>query len=66
MSEELLTLDDIASINKVSRRTARDSIVKAPDFPTIAPGSTPRKPRWPAVAVRRYIRQGPHKSRTST
>lgn len=64
MTDELLTLEDIAQLYKVNRRQARDAIVKAPDFPAIAPGSTPRKPRWSAVAVRRYIRQGPHKSRT--
>jgi hypothetical protein len=64
MTDELLTLDDIAALYKVNRRQARDAIVKAPGFPPIAPGTSPRKPRWPAVAVRRYIRQGPHDSRT--
>lgn len=55
MTEELLTIDDIASLYKVSRRTARDSIVKRPDFPQRAHGSTERMPRWRSADISRYI-----------
>lgn len=65
MTEELLTIDDIASLYKVSRRTARDSIVKQVGFPEKVHGSSTRKPRWRAAEVHRYITHGPHKSRTS-
>lgn len=55
MSEELLTIDDIADLYKVSRWQARDSIVKAPGFPKTAPGTTWKKPRWLASDVRKYL-----------
>jgi len=68
MSNELLDLDDIASLYKCSRRNARDAIVKLVGFPDLAPGSTPRKPRWLRIEVRSFLHrktvQNPHKSRT--
>lgn len=64
MTDELLTIDDIATLYKVSRRTARDSIVKQAGFPEKVYGSSTRKPRWRSADVSRYIEQGPHKSRT--
>lgn len=57
MTDEILTIDDIASLYKVSRERARDTIVKRPDFPELAPGSTWRQPRWVAAEVRAYIRR---------
>ncbi len=57
MSDEILTLDDIAHMYKVTRERARDTIVKQPGFPPIAPGSTWRLPRWVGVEVRAYIRR---------
>lgn len=57
MSDEILTIDDIASLYKVSRERARDTIVKQPGFPAIAPGSTWRLPRWVGVEVQAYIRR---------
>ena len=60
---ELLTLDDIAALYKVSRWQARDTIVKAPNFPAIAPGTSWKKPRWLASDVRQFLRGGSHKSR---
>jgi hypothetical protein len=61
---DLLTIDDIAEMYKVSRWQARDQIVKASGFPQIAPGSTWRKPRWLASEVRDFLHRRPHKSRT--
>ena len=57
MNDEILTLEDIASMYKVGRERARDTIVKQPGFPPIAPGSTWRLPRWVGVEVRAYIRR---------
>lgn len=36
MSDELMTIDDIAAMYKVSRERACDTIVKQPGFPEIA------------------------------
>lgn len=57
MNDEILTIDDIAGMYKVSRERARDTIVKQPGFPELAPGSTWRLPRWVGVEVRSYIRR---------
>lgn len=57
MNEEILTLEDIAKLYKVDRERARDTIVKTPGFPELAPGSTWRQPRWVAAEVRSYIRR---------
>ena len=62
MTIELLTIDDIAKLYKVSRWQARDNIVKAPDFPDIAPGTSWKKPRWLADDVRSFLRRRPAKS----
>ena len=59
MTDELLTLDDIAAMYKVSRWQARDNIVKAPGFPAYAPGTTWKKPRWLASEVRAFLRRKP-------
>lgn len=59
MTDELLTLDDIAAMYKVSRWQARDNIVKAPGFPAHAPGTTWKKPRWLASDVRAFLRRKP-------
>ena len=64
MTEELLTIDDIAALYKLDRKQVRDSVVKTPGVPAFAPGTTWRKPRWLASDVRRFLRQGSHKSRT--
>lgn len=57
MNDEILTIDDIAAMYKVSRERARDTIVKQPGFPDIAPGSTWRLPRWVATEVRAFVRR---------
>jgi hypothetical protein len=62
--DELLTIDDIAELYKVSRWQARDNVVKSEGFPPIAPGTTWKKPRWLATDVRRFLRRQSHESRT--
>lgn len=57
MNDELLDYDDIAALYKVKRERARDTIVKQPGFPDLAPGTTWRQPRWVAAEVRSYIRR---------
>jgi predicted DNA-binding transcriptional regulator AlpA len=51
----LLTIDDITAMTKLSRYHVRDVVVKTPGFPPPAPGTGPRKPRWPEAAVRRFF-----------
>jgi hypothetical protein len=55
MSEELMTLADIAGMYQCSHRHARDVITKLVGFPPIAPGSTPRHPRWLRIEVRAFL-----------
>lgn len=57
--QELLTLDDIASLWGVTRRHARDVLVKAPDFPPIAPGASARLKRWARREIEAYINREP-------
>lgn len=57
MSDEILTLDDIAELYKVKRQQARDFIVKQPGFPAMVPGSSHRLPRWLKSDVMSYIRR---------
>lgn len=64
MTEELLTIDDIAALYKCSRWHVRDRLVKTPGFPDRAPGTSWRKPRWLASDVRRWLRTASQKSRT--
>ncbi len=65
MSDELLTLSELAELYRCSRRHARDVIVKQIGFPVIAPGSTPRNPLWLRVEVRAYLHRKPAKTRTN-
>ncbi len=65
MSDELLTLEDIAALYRCSYRHARDVIVKLVGFPELAPGSTPRHPLWLRIEVQAYLRRKPAKSRTN-
>jgi len=58
---ELLDLDDIAKLYRVSRRHARDVLVKQVGFPLPAPGSSPKIPLWSADEIRAYIRRQPAK-----
>lgn len=54
--DELVGIEDIAELYKVSRWKARDHIVKSPGFPNIVPGSSWKQPRWLASDVRRFLR----------
>lgn len=51
---DLLTLDDIASMWRCNRRHARDVVVKDSRFPMPAPGSTVKNPVWLRSEVRAY------------
>ena len=51
----LLTLDDITAMIKLSRYHVRDVVVKQPGFPAPAPGTGTRKPRWNESAVRKFF-----------
>jgi hypothetical protein len=65
MSEDLLTLDDLAGLYRCSRRHARDVITKLVGFPDIAPGSTPRNPLWLRAEIRAFLQRKPAKARTN-
>lgn len=52
---DLLSLDDIAERWKVTRDYARRYLVKQPEFPEPAPGSTRKKPRWLAQDVEQFL-----------
>lgn len=51
---DLMTLADIAEMNKCSIRHARDVLVRLPGFPNEAPTSTPRNRLWIRAEVRAY------------
>ena len=52
---DLLTLDDIAKLWKVTRDHARRYLVRLPEFPNPAPGSTRKNQRWKAQEVQRFL-----------
>jgi hypothetical protein len=56
---DLLTLADIAEMNKCSMRHARDVLVRLPGFPDEAPTSTPRNRLWLRSEVRAFIHRKP-------
>lgn len=56
---DLLSLDDIATMNRCSVRHARDVLVKLPGFPDEAPTSTPRNRLWLTTEVRAFIHREP-------
>jgi hypothetical protein len=55
----LLSLDDIAAMYRVSRWHARDVITKMPGFPLPVPGSTPRKQMWLQSDIEAFLRRKP-------
>lgn len=65
MSDELLTLADLAELYRCSYRHARDVITKLVGFPELAPGSTQRNPLWLRIEVRAYLRRKKNKTRTN-
>ena len=46
MNDEVLTVEDIASLWKVTRQYAQRYLVKRPEFPDPIPGSTRKNQRW--------------------
>lgn len=58
MSDELMTLDDIAEMHKCERRHARDVIVKLPGFPPEAPTSRPKHRLWVRAEVVHFVTRG--------
>lgn len=56
---ELMNIDDIAALYRVSRRHARDVLVKQPGFPAPAPGTSSKIPLWSAAKIRAYIAEEP-------
>lgn len=56
---DLMTLDDIAEMNRCSVRHARDVLVKLSGFPSEAPTSTPRNRLWLRSEVRAFIHRKP-------
>lgn len=59
MSNDLMTLKDIAAMNHCSDKHARDVLVKLPGFPEEAPTSTPRNRLWLRAEVRAFIHRKP-------
>ena len=53
---ELLTIEEIASMWHVTREYAQRYLVKRPEFPDPAPGSTRKNPRWRRRDVEAFIR----------
>lgn len=58
---DLMTLEDIATMHKCSLRHARDVIVKLPGFPSVAPTSTPHNRLWLRSEVRAFVNRKPAK-----
>jgi hypothetical protein len=52
---ELMDLNDIAKLYRVSRRHARDVLVKQPGFPPPAPGTSVRIPLWLKKDLEDYL-----------
>jgi hypothetical protein len=57
---DLLDLNDIAARWKVKREYAQRYLVKRPEFPEPAPGSTRKLPRWRVQDIERFIRGEQH------
>lgn len=52
---DLLDLDDIAALWKIEREQARRKLVKLPEFPDPAPGSTRKNKRWRASDINQFL-----------
>jgi hypothetical protein len=55
MTIVLLSLDDVASMYRVTRRYARDYLVKTPGFPAPVAGSTRKNPLWLEDKLKEYM-----------
>lgn len=56
---DLMTLEELAGMNRCSVRHARDVLVKLPGFPDEAPTSTPRNRLWLRAEVKAFIHRKP-------
>ena len=65
MTDELMTLDDIAAMCRCSRRHARDVITKLVGFPDVAPVASRFKPLWLTADVRAFLHRKPVEMRTN-
>ena len=65
MSDELMTIQDIADLFRCTYRCARDVKVKLVGFPKPAPGSSLRIPLWLRSDVRDFLRGKPAQTRTN-
>ena len=59
MTDDLLTIQDIADLFRCNYRTARDVKVKLIGFPKPVPGSSPRIPLWLKSEVRAFLHGRP-------
>ena len=55
MTDELLTIQDLANLFRCTYRCARDIKVKLVGFPKPAPGSSARIPLWLRSEVRAFL-----------
>ncbi len=55
MSEELLTIDDIAATLGLKRETVRDKVVKRSDFPRPAVFLSQKIKRWSGADVQGWL-----------
>jgi hypothetical protein len=53
--DHLMTIEDIAAMWKVTREHARRYLVRLPEFPDPAPGSTRKNQRWKTEDVRAFL-----------
>lgn len=65
MTEELLTLDDIAALYRCCRRHARDVTTKLKGFPEVAPGATTRNPLYIRAEVHAFVHRKTTAKRTN-
>lgn len=63
MNDEILTLEDIAAMYKVSRTYARDKVVKRADFPRPSLALSQKMTRWSRGDVERWLLEQQKKQR---
>jgi len=56
VTNDLLTLHDIAEMYRVSYRQARDVITKHPSFPKPVPACSRKKPLWLRDMIEAFVR----------
>jgi hypothetical protein len=56
---DLLTIEDIAALWKARREWVQRYLVKRPEFPPPAPGSTRKNPRWRQEDIKRFLSGNP-------